>query len=73
LIHKPGAAAQLKFPAESLPGPARVAGDAWAPATEYVAAASGTAEHVGTAPAEPAADRTASSSDQLPPTTGRTP
>ncbi|MEW2606817.1 type VII secretion system-associated protein [[Kitasatospora] papulosa] len=73
LMVNAGAAAPLLVPAESLPGPARVAGDAWAPATEYVAAASGTAEHVGTAPAEPAADRTASSSDQLPPTTGRTP
>ncbi|WP_205021634.1 type VII secretion system-associated protein [Streptomyces sp. HB132] len=73
LMVNAGAAAPLLVPAESLPGPAHAAGDTWASAAEYVAAVSGTAEHVGTAPAEPSADRTASSSDQLPPTTGRTP
>ncbi|MDF6018279.1 type VII secretion system-associated protein [Streptomyces sp. JH34] len=73
LMVNAGAAAPLLVPARSLPGgPARAEGDTWAPAAEY-GSASAAADPVGTEAAEPAADRTDSTSEHRPHTTGRTP
>ncbi|MFD3654589.1 type VII secretion system-associated protein [Streptomyces sp. NPDC058620] len=75
LMVNAAAAAPLLVPVDSLLGPVRAAGDEGASTADAAAEASpgATADHAGAAAVAPSADRTDSSSEPWPHTTGRTP